>query len=179
MNSALPPPDPNMWFGINETQAVLLAALAAAVFAMWGILSQRDISARQATIQFLRHSERDQAMIDARKKFQELAKSPEGLTAYAAEENAQKDEAIAIRAVLNEYELIAIGIERGVFDDKTHRRWHRSAVVKNWRQAAPFVMALRNRTNNDAIFHEFEEMAKWYRDGKGMPHRRFFWKKYF
>lgn len=81
--------------------------------------------------------------------------------------------------VLNDYELIAIGIERGIIDDKTYRRWFRSGVVKDWRSAAPFIMAIRERTGNDHLFHEFEDMARRYLDGKGMPRRQIFWSKFF
>lgn len=81
--------------------------------------------------------------------------------------------------VLNEYELVAIGIQRGTFDDQTYRRWQKSVVIKNWALAAPYVLAVRMRTGNDAIFHEFEQMARWYKGGPHLPKRRFFWRKFF
>lgn len=145
----------NIWLGINETQAVIGAAATAAAFALWGIFSQRDITARQTTIQYIRDGERDHDMEGSIRLFHELARKPEGLAKWAAEEHSQSDETRAIRMVLNEYELVAIGIERGILDDITYRRWHRSAVIRNWRLAAPYVFAVRSRTGNDALFHEF------------------------
>lgn len=167
------------WLGLNEVQAVFITAGVAALIAFWGVFSQRAITARQTTIQYLRASEQDHEMVAARRRFQELARQPAGLGVWGAEDQSQTDEAIAVRTVLNDYELIAIGIERGTMDDVTYRRWFKSAVVNDWRKAAPYVMAVRNRANNDAIYHEFEEMARRYRDGKGMPRRRIFWAKFF
>jgi hypothetical protein len=167
------------WLGLNEVQAIFITATAAAMVAIWGIASQRSITSRQTTIQYIREAERDADMIAARKKFNELAKQPDGLGPWGTDANSTSPEAQSIRMVLNEYELIAIGIQRGILDDKTYRLWHRSAVIKNWRQASPYVIAVRMRTNNDAIFHEFEEMARWYRGGPNMPKRRFFWRKFF
>lgn len=167
------------WLGLNEVQAVLIAAALAGIIAIWGIFSQRAISARQTTIQYLRDAERDHDMIQARSTFQRLTKEPAGLAVYGSEKKAQSEEARSIKMVLNDYELLAIGIERGILDDKTYRRWFRSAAVKDWRNAAPYVMAIRHRTSNDALFHEFEEMARRYRDGKGMPRRTIIWSKFF
>jgi hypothetical protein len=168
-----------MWLGLNEVQAVFITAAFAALIAFWGVFSQRAITARQTTIQYLRASEQDNEMVMARRAFQELAREPSGIAKWGTAKRAQSPEAIAIRTVLNDYELIAIGIERGTMDDLTYQRWFRSAVVKDWRQASPYIMAVRNRTGNDALFHEFEEMARRYRDGKGLPHRRIFWAKFF
>lgn len=164
--------------GLNEVQAVLITATVAAAIALFGIFTQRSITARQTTLQFIRDGERDRDMIEARRIFQECARSPKGLAKWGTEANTQTPEARAIRMVLNDYELIAIGIQRGIIDDTTYRRWHRSAVVKNWRHAAPYVIAVRSRTNHDALYHEFEEMARWYKGGPNMPTRRYFWRKF-
>lgn len=51
------------WFGLNEVQAVFITAAFAAAIAIWGIFSQRGISARQTTIQYLRDAERDTAYV--------------------------------------------------------------------------------------------------------------------
>ncbi len=168
----------DLWLGLNEVQAVLITAAVAAAIALFGIFTQRSITARQTTIQYLRDAERDRDMIRARRKFQKCVRDPNGVAQWGTEANAQSEEARAMRMVLNDYELIAIGIQRGILDDTTYRRWHKSAVVKDWRNAAPYVIAIRTRTNNDALYHEFEEMARWYKGGPNMPTRRYFWRKF-
>jgi hypothetical protein len=84
----------------------------------------------------------------------------------------------SIRLVLNGFELVAIGIQFGTFDYELIRRWNKSAILTYWRHGAPFVFALRARTKNDAVYHEFEEMARWLKDNK-MPRRNWWFGKFF
>ena len=80
--------------------------------------------------------------------------------------------------VLNEFELMSIGIQRGILDYKIYPLWCRTATVHYWNHGHPFVAAIRNRIGNDALFHEFEEMVKWMKDTK-MPKRTWWWGMFF
>ncbi len=164
------------FLGLNEVQAVIVAAALAAVMALWAIFSQRAISARNATIEFIRDGESDRDLIKAHATFSRLTRDPQGLAPWASLPTSK--EFTCIRVVLNHYELAAIAIQRGTFDDTTYRRWFRSGVISAWNAAAPFVLARRNDTKNQALWHEFEELARWYRGGPPMPRRRFFWRKF-
>lgn len=164
------------FLGMNEVQAVIAAAAVATVIAIWAIFSQRAIAARNATIEFIRYGESDRDVIKAHATFARLARDPAGLAPWAAQQTSK--EFTCIKIVLNHYELVAIAIERGTFDDRTFRRWYLRGVVSAWNAAAPFVLARRNSTGNQALWHEFEEMARWYRGGAPMPRRRFFWRKF-
>lgn len=166
------------YLGLNEVQAVVYAAILAGMIAIWAIFSQRAITARQTTLEFIRSSEADRDNIKARQKFNELALDPDGMGKWARDEHAQSKEARAIRIVLNEHELVAIAIQRGILDDKTYRRFFKSGVIKTWQHAAPYVLLRRTRTGNHAIYHEVEELARWYQGAPNMPRRRFFWRKF-
>ena len=167
---------PASFFGINEVEAVLITAAVAAIIAIWAIFSQRALVARQTTIEFIRNSEADRDMINARAVFNEASRHKNGVGKWATK--PLSDEFKSIRMVLNEYELVAIAIQRGIFDDATYRRWHRSGVIQTWDHAAPFILTRRKNANNSALWHEFEEMARWYRGGPKMPRRRFLWRKF-
>lgn len=166
------------FWGLNEVQAILLTATVAAAIAIWGILSQRAITARQVTLQFIKASESDKDVIKARQRFNDLTMDGDGLGKWARDEHSKSKEAQAIRIVLNEMELIAIAIQRGILDDTTYRRFFKSGVVKTWKHAASYVLARRARTGNDSLYHEFEELARYYRGQPPMPSRRFFLGKY-
>ena len=166
------------YHGLNDVQAILLSALVAAVVAIWAIFTQRAISARQTTLEFIRSSESDLETVSARQRFNEAALDPDGLAKWALDENVRTDEARAIRIVLNEQELIAIAIQRGILDDAIFRRYFRSGTMKTWDYAAAYILARRQRTGNQALFHEFEELARWYRGAPNMPHRWFFLRKF-
>lgn len=163
---------------MTEVEAVLLTGLGATAVAVWGIISQRSITCRRATVDFIARLESDKDIIDARKKFIELAKKPGGLAKWADKNKEQTNETQAIRLTLNSYELISIGMQRGVFDPTLYMRWHKSGVLQAWSHAAPFVLALRTRTANEAIYHEFEELAR-YMKGQHMPKRNWWLGKFF
>lgn len=165
------------FLGLNEVSAVVLTAAVAAVVAIWGILSQRSIAARKATLDFIRDSERDHDMITAWADFNKLSRDPGGLGPHAA--NPTSPEFKHIKMVLNEFEMVAIGIQRGIFEDKIYRRWHQSGVIRAWKAAAPFIFARRASTGVDALYHEFEEMARFYIGRRPMPRRGFFWGRFF
>lgn len=165
------------FLGLNEVSAVVITALAAAVIAIWGIISQRVITARQATLEFIRDAERDNDIITARREFNRLSKDPAGLGPIAADTTT--DEYKSVQLVLNHFEMVAIGIQRGIFEDEIYRRWYKSGVIRAWKVAAPFIFARRTSTGNDALYHEFEEMARYYIGKRPMPRRGFFWGRFF
>ena len=113
-----------------------------------------------------------------RREFIALAKAPGGLAPWADEDKEKTPQAQTIRLVLNSYELIAIGLQRGVFSYELYKRWHKSSVLRMWSHSAPFVTALRSRLSNDAIFHEFEEMAKSMKENH-MPKRNWWAGRFF
>ena len=158
--------------------AVLIPVGVGALTAVWGIVSQRTIARRRATFDYIASGERDREVIEARRKFIELTKAPGGLAPWAAEDKEKTPEAQSVRIVLNEFELIAIGIQRGIVDAELYRRWYESGVIRHWNHAEPFVKALRARTGNQAVFHEFEELAKWFR-GEKNPRRRWWVGRFF
>ena len=134
---------------MNDVGAVFITGGVAAVIAIWGVWSQRAITRRQVTLNHISHLESDRDMIEARKRFVELAKAPGGLAIWAEADREQTEEALAIGRILNSYELISIGIQRGILDYRLFERWQRSSTIKYWERGAPFVMRIRERLNND------------------------------
>lgn len=161
---------------MDNTGAVIISGIAAAV-AFWGVMTQRAIARRRATLDMLTASEADGDLIRARKKFIELAKHG-GLAQYAVDSKEDSDETQAIRIVLNEFELLAIGIQRGIIDYQLYLRWNRSATIKYWSHAIPFVHDLRARLNNPKIYQEFEVLVGWLQKGS-MPKRFYWWGQFF
>ncbi len=157
---------------MNEVGAVFLTGGIASLIAIWGVLSQRAIARRQVTLDHIAHLESDRDIIEARKRFVELAKAPGGLAKWAEADQEQTEEALAIGRILNSYELISIGIQRGIIDYELFKRWHRASVLKYWERGAPFVMRIRERLSNDMFFHEFEQMTGWFKENRKPPTRR-------
>jgi hypothetical protein len=150
--------------------AFLAIGIVAALVAIWGVTTQRAIARRRATLDHIARSLSDRDLIQAHLRFIQLAKEPGGLAPWADVDKEKSEETQTIKTVLNEFELIAIGIQRGIIDYQLYVRWFRTGAILYWRHGAPFVHALRARVQNDAVFHEFEEMVRWFRENK-MPRR--------
>lgn len=154
----------------NEASAVIFTAVIAAVIAIWGIFSQRAISRRVFTLQYLSEKEVDKDLIEANKTFINLTKEPEKLLSFGSFNNDETDDAKNIRILLNHFELTAIGIQRGVIDFETFKMWHKTGTINTWNKAEPLISALRRRQENPMLYHEFEALAGWLR-GNSKPKR--------
>jgi hypothetical protein len=158
---------------LNEVEAILLGALIAAILAAWAVVTQRIVTRRLTTIQRLAEIEADRDMIEARNAFNVLSNPGGKLSTIANAHDLSQEETDHIRAVLNTYEQTSVGIQFGILDFKIVRAVQRSSLLRDWSRSAPFVYKLRAELNNPAIYHEFEELARWLQDRK-MP-RRFWW----
>jgi hypothetical protein len=160
------------WHDLTEAQAIILTALVAALIALWGLFSQRAIARRQCTFEHIARGECDGDLLRARRAFRALARGEGGLAKWAAAEHEQSDEAQCIFTVINEFELVAIGIQRGIIDFELFARWFKTGTVNKWNEAAPFVTIMRQR-RGQSLYYEFEQMVGWFNDNK-MP-RRVWW----
>ena len=137
----------------------VIVGVIAAIVAIWGVVTQRIIARRRATMDALFSTEADGDLLEARKMFRNLQKEPGGLAQWADADKAGSDQAGAIYITLNQHELIAIGIQRGILDLEIYSRWNKSSVMQTWDKSAPFVLALRERLKNHEIYCEFEALA--------------------
>ena len=151
--------------------AIIGAAVIAAIVAAWGVFSQRAIARRTLTLNHMSQIDSDRDYINARKLFIKEAGRRGGLSRWAAPGKEYSKECQAIRLVLNEFELISIGIQFGVIDYEFYRRYYKGTVIKYWYAAAPFVYSVRHQIGSKAVYHEFEEMYRWFEDDR-LPKRK-------
>lgn len=149
-------------------------ATAAALIAFWAALDSGRIAKQRTTLEHIAMAEADSDMLEANRTFIRCRKEPEGLVKYAEANFDQTEEGQAIRIILNDFELIAIGIELGIMDYELFKRWSRSNVLFYWKKAHPYIARIRERLERPLLWHEFEQMAQWMDDNKP-PKRRFSW----
>jgi len=101
------------------------------------------------------------------------------LAPYAAAEKETSQEVQWIRTTLNEYELLAVGIQFGIVDYPLYERWGKSSTIRFWKSAAPFIVALRERAENQMLYHEFEQLVGWLKGEKKRPKRNIWFRKIF
>lgn len=163
---------------LNEVEAIFITAVAAAVVAVWGIITQRIVSRRLATLEHFSRVDNDRDQIEARTTFAKVTADGCDLMSYAEPDKYYSAEASALRLVLNENERLAVGIQFGILDREFVKRICRGVVTRDWELSAPFVYRLRSVTGNQAIYHEFEELARAFSDNQ-MPKRSYHWRLWF
>ena len=154
---------------IGSSVAVVLAALFAwqqlkslktqiledrnSVFAQ--IKSSSDNERLASTLDLLIRMSTNQHWLENRQLFVGLRDTKEGLKKHAGENSK---EALAIRAMLNQYELIAVGIGNGILDEKMFRTYYRGTVVKDWLASVQFID--EERKENDRYWIELQHLAE-------------------
>ena len=97
-------------------------------------------------------------MTEQRRKFVELREKG-NLEQWATKEKLASPEAALIRAVLNIYELVAIGIDKHTLDKKIYRNWYRTSLVKDWITLKNFVRVYQME-HNPKLFCNYEDLAR-------------------
>jgi hypothetical protein len=155
-----------------QVLAVGATTVVAAAVAIWGIQSQRAITRRVATLQYLAAIDADRDLIEARITFIKEAHTTHGLAQWADPGKEHTDECQAIRLVLNELELASVAIQLGTMDAEMYRRYNYGTVIRYWYAASPYIYSLRRQTGSKTVYHEFEELARWFESGRP-PARHF------
>ena len=163
---------------LNEVEAIFVTALLAGMLAVWGIITQRIVARRLATLEYFSRVDNYRDMITARLSFSDLTKEDGDLVSYTSPAKYNTEEAQAVRLVLNENERLAIGIQFGILDREFVTRSVRGMLIRDWELAAPFVYKLRAEVGNPAIYQEFEDLARMLSDNR-RPKRSYFWRLWF
>lgn len=146
-----------------------MAIVASAIGVFVTVLWSKIVSCRRATLDIVLSEETDPAHVEQRTKFV-ILRDQGHLSKFADPENTHGEEASLIRAILNRYELVAIGVFSGTLDEKSYKRWCRTTLVKDWTCVKPFVMQLRHQQNAPSVYCELEKLAKKWANKQEKPH---------
>lgn len=167
-----------MAFGISRVSTTAVSAtlmmgfiaasltIAATVIAIWGVYSQRWITRRQTTVQHLFSLKADASIQRNLATLIKASRNDQNLAAWADKDKIGEETTLAIIAVLNDYELLSTGIQNGIYDFEIVRQYDASTLKRVWKNALPFVAALRNRTNVPTLWKEFELLHCWIEGSK-------------
>lgn len=110
----------------------------------------------------LAQKEWDRDYIVARSEFIKLRDASSGLAFWAREEHKGSPQLNIIRNMLNDYELIAVGIKEGILDEELYKRWFKTSFLSDMAAAAEFIERARVQAGTNAIFTEAQWLAqKW------------------
>jgi Domain of unknown function (DUF4760) len=117
----------------------------------------RSISSQRAMLDVMMSSQTNEHWIKMRSEFITLRDSPAGLEKYA---NGKTTKTLSIRKQLNQYELIAIGIAKGILDKEMFRDFYRGTFIRDHIAARNFIKKERDADNNQRFWIELEKLAK-------------------
>lgn len=173
--------------------AVLIAGSLGLITAWFTITSQRTINRRRATVDMLGAKLWDRDYIQATDRFYHAMKDQRKLMKQydqfvearehkangtwdeLPDEKAQEytesiDVIQKVRLVLNDRELVAIGIRDGSYDEVIYRRWWYSTLLQEWHQAAPLIARIRSDVQTGApaaAYCEYENLVcRWQAEGQ-------------
>lgn len=191
------------FFNEKPWAAILLTGLAGSFLTAMTIQTQRSINRRRSTFEMLSRVIWDKDYIEASAAFYHIMKDQKLLMKYYDQfsecrslknrgeweclPNSDKEKfepgisiVTSIRSVLNDRELMAIGIREGTFDEVIYRRWWHSTYVKEWKESSALVARFRSEPTGPgpAAYTEMELLArKWEAEGpwtRRDRHIRFF-----
>jgi|SRR5580698_6267447 hypothetical protein len=128
----------------------------AAIFAFIAIVVSRRVSRRQAAIEAIFSSRRDEELIKAIRQIAILHGGDKNMAAYAKVEG---DEGKYIRYALNHYEYVSVGISQGIYDEKIFKSSSYTTMVSLYDRTKPFIDEVRNIKSSRTIYQEFECLA--------------------
>jgi len=171
-----------MWVGIGVIAArfipssppaatILVGCMATSVATAALLIGWRTIRAARhnakatVTFQHIARTQADGDFIKARSLLKQAVIDGD-IAKWASADQEGHETTAAINLILNDLEITAIGIQRGIIDCPLFRSWCEQHVVKRWQQTEPYVNALRARLHHRSIFFEFEKMAQAWDTGR-------------
>jgi hypothetical protein len=148
-----------------QTGAIVVSAIGVIVSIIWA----RLIAKRRATLDLLINEQSHETAIKERTAFLTIRKGGD-LSRWATADKENSPEAEVLRATINRYELVAIGIRKGIIDEKLYKLWCRTTLVSDWRAVKPFVVQLRSNNKTPTTFCEAESIAKRWANKEEKPH---------
>lgn len=140
--------------------AILIGACITLSMAKATIRENRNVAKRKATLDHILMREWDKEYLEYYDKFKEIREHPtKGLLYYA--ENANEEKTKYIKRILNDYELIAVGIKNNILDEDLYKSWERGVFLHNYNKAKPYIDTRRKKLGTQ-VYKECVDLAnKW------------------
>lgn len=140
-------------------QIIQAATLIVAVFVAWvSIEKQRDTAKKNQTISLLMKDLEDDFLTDGLNILRNIDENFH-IEDFAKPNKKQSKEAIAIRNLLNYYEIIGVGIKSDIYDLMMIKEAQKTMIIRIYEQAEPFIIRSRREENNDTLWVKFQSLV--------------------
>ena len=128
--------------------------------------SERILAARLETLHYIVSSNRSAVLTEAHRAF--AAKQREGAEALKRVGSVDADPLNSqIALYLNQFEIVAIGVRHGAFDEELYKDWFKDTYIRAFSLAEPYIKGRRDYKNDDRLYEHFEGMVKRWKAEKG------------
>ena len=134
------------------------ALIAAVLIAYLAIYKQRDIAKKNKTIELLMKDLEDDFLAQGLVILREVDEE-HNIGDFAKQNKKTSSEAIAIRNLLNYYEIIGVGVESNIYDIDMIKDAQKTMIVRIYEQATPFIKRSREQDNNLSLWVKFEKLV--------------------
>lgn len=148
-----------------------LIGLVSALVALGVFHYTRKVNRRRATLDMVLKTFMDDAGRERYNKFKGIMQrhkdcdDPLDIMIYADPDSKLTDDRQILRAQINEYELIALGIRRGLFDEEIYKLWFQNQFVRDFESLEEFITKVREK--RPSVFCEYVWLyTRW----KKIPH---------
>jgi hypothetical protein len=167
------------WLALHAPIATASIALIAATIAALAIRVQRSIARQRASIDFFVKTEMDRAMLDAHENYLKgvavLKLAAANATTMAKFEKTEEYQ--HVRTYLNVHELIAVAVNKKVFDDDVCYHFWSDTLVRHCTECDAVFKLLRRSRESQATYHDLkillarwsERRAEWRRRNRFVP----------
>lgn len=188
------------FLGSNTWVAIVFSGIIGLLAALYTVRTQRLINRRRATVDMIMNKNWDSDYINTSTIFYDAMKDQKKLIEIydrfvevrdlkttgkwddlpepdrASYESATKT-VTAIKSILNDRELVAIGIREGTYDEVIYRRWWYSTFMLEWRLSSSLISRMRTDPalsgGSQYAYRDMEALARrWEAEGPWLPRER-------
>ena len=147
---------------------VPLIFLISAIAAAWSIKSARDTARQRATLDMIEKVESTQYYRELHSTFAYHRRSNSFSKLHSPNEEKDKSDRASVLDYLNHYEIVSIGIRKGILDADIYRQWIEGPFIRDWNASSDFIQRERwkwDKTNkhwhyHSKLFENYQEVAK-------------------
>ncbi len=153
--------------------AILVSAALALFCVLWQINQQRKLKKQTNSIQVMLALCSDKDLYDASSMISEIEDDPNDSSekyAHSPPENLtvqQKNKWLkkrsALRAMVNFFETVSVGIRQNIYDEEIICGCARSMFIKNYERIEPFILKMRSKNNVYSYGEHFQHIAEKFR----------------
>lgn len=139
--------------------ALIVSALTFIVGVVSLIINSKH-SKQRATVDLIIRQRDDSEYLPSVRTIMELHKKNRCATEFPELMTPGSPEGEALKKVLNEQELIAVGIREKAFNEEIYKQMQYTGIVNLWNATEKMVYFIRKQRQSKTIYRDFERLAK-------------------